>query len=217
MLIFNDIDILQKYDKVRLLFTETIDCTIRNEFIWLNGCQPIDKLSYDNGAIKLTLLVEGNTEYIGRVIKEMSNGKLQHEETHYNVVTITKYEHKRIIENVYEVTIEYSASFKLYEEVVNPITSTNNIIYEGTVDTPLSIEMISKGTSCGIDVNGVTISFNDIKANDTILIDRNKVFVNGVNGFGKCNIYEFPKMITGENIITVHNCTATIKYNPMFL
>lgn len=221
MLIFNDVDIIEKYieNDIKILGIETIDCTINNEFIWIGGVKPVTKLSYSNGAIKLVLLFEGNTNDIGRLIAEISEGTLLHRETHKNIVTITNYEHKRIVEDVYEISIEYSASFKVLEEVKRVIDADINFEYEGTVETPLDIliKPLSSATDCSFIINDTIIAFNNISGSDYIEILGNKIMVNGANGFSKCNLNKFPKLIKGNNVIGLDNCTLEIIYKPLML
>ena len=96
MLIFNGIDILDKYKNynLELLEIEENDSNINNSFIWISGVKPVNKISFENGNIKIKLFAETDSLGISRIINDMINGELQYNETFSNKVSLTNYNKK---------------------------------------------------------------------------------------------------------------------------
>ena len=220
MLIFNGIDILDKYKNynLELLEIEENDSNINNSFIWISGVKPVNKISFENGIIKIRLFAETDSLSIGRIVNDMINGELQYNETFSNKVSLTNYNKKELFKNGYEINLEYTSSFKMKEENTLECDDTLSVIYEGTLNSKIDfeLEVIATG-DIEFTVNDVIVLVNDVKAKDRIAFENGVVEINGELKIDKVTFDDFPFLRQGENLITTTGCKATIKYRELFI
>ena len=102
------------------------------------------------------------------------------------------------------------------------INKTINAI--GNLTTPAIIEITPSVYISDIKLEGLAddpIIITNIDANKTVIIDGElqKVTVDGVNKYSDTDMWDFPRLIPGYNLIKVsrNNCDIKIKYKPRFI
>lgn len=108
-------------------------------------------------------------------------------------------------------------------ETMNRITSKtiNNI---GTEDTPAIVEITSSISLVDLIITGLAddpITIKNLTADKKIIIngEDGTVLENGVNKFKDIELWDWPRLNPGSNIITVNisSCDITIKYKPRYI
>lgn len=112
------------------------------------------------------------------------------------------------------------------EEIIETINRVNSKIINasGNLETPVILEITPTNEISDITLEGLAddpIIIKKLKANKTVVVDGElqKVTVDGVNKYGDTDMWDFPRLIPGENNIQVsrNNCNITIRYKPRFI
>ena len=108
-------------------------------------------------------------------------------------------------------------------ETVNRVL-TKTISNLGVTDSPAIVEITPSIALVDLTIRGLDedpIIIKNLEANKKIILDgeKSKITVNGANKFKDTDMWSFPRLIPGFNVITVdkNSCDITIKYKPRFL
>ena len=102
--------------------------------------------------------------------------------------------------------------------------SSKKVNHTGSMETPCTLSITPSSVLAKLTITGLSekpIKINHLEANKEILIDGElgKVTCEGVNKFGDYDAWEFPRLLPGENTITLDSdiCQVTITYKPLYL
>lgn len=117
---------------------------------------------------------------------------------------------------VYEYGGEISKSFN------NVLSFTIDNI--GNQTTPCIVEITPISDIIDITLEGLDddpIIIKNLKANKKVILDgvQGLVTVDGVNKYGDTDMWDFPRLKPGANVIKIsrNSCDINIKYNPRFI
>jgi len=229
----NNINLTEKYGA--MLITKDIqNSEVTNYNDWLdNAIGPIrikeEKFKFSK--ITVTLLIEGTDEEdvltkISNILDLCKSGilKFQDIDYYYNI-SLANSANKKIICKVYELTLEYQSSYKYSEEVTETINRviTKTITANGNTITPAIIEITPSVTIIDLEltINGEAITIKNLTASKKTILNGEDDTVTelGINKFADTDLWEFPRLKPGINVITVNrsNCDITIRYKPRYI
>lgn len=109
------------------------------------------------------------------------------------------------------------------KEAIFDAKTSGRLYAEGSRKPPCIIEVTAKSSLTGyvVTVNGDAYTVETLAAGKTIIIDgfTKKVTLDGENAFPAVDLWQFPRLQTGENILTFSTNKAKVKirYVPMWL
>lgn len=108
-------------------------------------------------------------------------------------------------------------------EIINRAT-TKTINVSGNQLTPSIVEITPISDIIDITLEGLDddpIIIKNLKANKKVILDgvQGLVTVDGVNKYGDTDMWDFPRLKPGANVIKIsrNSCDINIKYNPRFI
>ena len=126
----------------------------------------------------------------------------------------------------YTIDLELIGYEESKTETFVKISDTDNhtINNNGTSITPCYLEIIPTFSYSSLTITGLSddpIKINNITANKKIIIDgyTNKITEDGVNKFNDVELFEFPRLIPGNNTIKISDdrATLTVKWKERFI
>ena len=116
----------------------------------------------------------------------------------------------------------YEESLETFIKISDADNHTINNV--GTSITPCYLEIIPTFSYSSLTINGLSddpIKVNNITANKKIIIDgyTNKITEDGINKFNDVELFEFPRLIPGNNTIKIsdNRATLTVKWKERFI
>lgn len=229
----NDIEITERYHAI-ILNREIQTCNVVTYDEWLNrSVYPlnVNKDQYQYSAVKVKLLLEEENDEevlisVSKVIHMATRCRLGFSDLNYIYEAILEsHSTKQIMRGKAELTLTFQAGRKIYKQRIDTITGTSKTLkYDGTSETPCTLSITPSSVLPTLTITGLSekpISINHLEANKEILIDGElgKVTCEGVNKFGDYDAWEFPRLLPGENTITLDSdiCQVTITYKPLYL
>ena len=109
------------------------------------------------------------------------------------------------------------------KEAIFDAKTSGRLYAEGSRKTPCIIEVTAKSSLTGyvLTVNADTYTVETLAAGKTIIIDgiMGKVTLDGENAFPVVDLWQFPRLQTGENTLTFSTNKAKVKirYVPIWL
>lgn len=109
------------------------------------------------------------------------------------------------------------------KEAVFDAKTSGRLYAEGSRKPPCIIEVTAKSSLTGyvLTVNGDAYTVETLAAGKTIIIDglTGKITMDGENAFPVVDLWQFPRLRTGENALTFSSNKAKVKirYVPMWL
>lgn len=109
------------------------------------------------------------------------------------------------------------------KEAIFDAKTSGKLYAEGSRKTPCVIEITAKSSLAGyvLTINGDTYKVETLAAGKTVTIDgiTGKVTLDGENAFSIVDMWQFPRLLTGENTLTFSTNKAKVKirYVPMWL
>ena len=137
-------------------------------------------------------------------------------------LTDSNYKKTLVLEKrILELTLD-GYFFDDEEMVVFDGKTSGKLYAKGSRKTPATIEVTAKAalTNYEITLNKETYTIQRLAAGKTIIIDgKGMVTLDGGNAFNVVDMWEFPRLINGENIITLSSTQATVKirYVPLWI
>lgn len=117
--------------------------------------------------------------------------------------------------------------FEIGNEVIETITngvSSKTINGQSNTKVPVILEITPTIDMIDLRITGLsedTLVIKNLKGNKTIVIDgiEGTVTQGGINKFDDTDMWEFPFLVPGSNLITLskNTCNIKIKYNPRFI
>lgn len=123
-----------------------------------------------------------------------------------------------------------------YKDVISTVlenASSSTLAVSGDYETPCIIELSPTGSISRYTIKGVArdpvtgeaedIVIKNLTAGKTVVIDGEacKVTENGMNKYGDTEMWEFPSLLPGSNVLTFQSsgapCDVTIKYKPRYI
>lgn len=200
----------------------------------INGDKPIllgkeEKLKI----IKVEILFKGESrdqilDNISNLVSKLDgivDLKLEGYSKNYKVILINDVIQKKKSKRKYKLLLEFEG-FSVMDEVIEVMDRVTNktINVLGNKVTEAIVEITPTNEISDITLEGLAddpIIIKKLKANKTVVVDGElqKVTVDGVNKYGDTDMWDFPRLIPGENNIQVsrNNCNITIKYKPRFI
>lgn len=121
-------------------------------------------------------------------------------------------------------TVTYSLNAVcIGKKIVRQFSDTLEFTYEGNAKTPAVIEIVTQTGLNSITITGISdksVTVRNIIKDIPLVIDGENVLItqNGVNKFGDSDLWEFPSLKPGNNIITLSTaCAATLTYKPRYI
>lgn len=116
-------------------------------------------------------------------------------------------------------------NIQYYPIVFDDGGKTFTVINNGTAPAPCILTIIPKVDFLKLVVAGLTetpITFTGLKANQALVIDgeSREVSVDGISAFAFYDAWEFPRLLPGENQITIENGTSasiSIEYSANYI
>lgn len=188
------------------------------------------------GTLTLNLLVSATSEDLliinkSNLIKNISDSLIKDGEFYLKVTLTSSKESEPYINKLNEkwsgkVDLTFDIDEKYKEQIIeeiNRVTSkTINVI--GNTETPAIVEIIPTSDLIDIRLEGLADDPTIIKnlvANKKVIIDGElqKVTVDGKNKYSDTDMWDFPRLNPGTNIITVsrNSCDIKIKYKPRYI
>lgn len=235
-MLVNNIDISTL--NIKLLTVDIQNREITNNCRWnakaVNPTFAENELGFKN--IKLTLLFKGTnrqeiSDNISKLISEFTRNKV-------NTVVLDGYDNNYICSLMkaqtnktksktrYTVDLELIGYEEKKEETFIKISDTDNhtINNNGTSITPCYLEIAPTYSYSSLIISGLSddpIKINNVSANKIIIIDgyTNKITENEINKFNDVELFEFPRLNTGNNTVSISDdrATLTIKWKERFI
>lgn len=128
------------------------------------------------------------------------------------------------LDNKYTQKISYQLTVteKKLPEVIKTMEGTTiTFNADGNRDVPAIVEITPTLAIASLKITGLAdsvITVKNLVANKTVVFRDGMVTVDGVNKFNDCDLWEFPRVRPGNNVVTIDKTTAkvAIKYNPRF-
>ena len=234
-MIVNSINILNL--NMKLLTVDIQSREITNNCKWTKAINPIfikNDLGFKN--IKLEILCKGLNRQA--ILNNISSLLCEFNKNESNLLVLNKYEHNFICSLInvstnktksktrYTIDLELIGYEESKTETFIKISDTDNhtINNNGTSITPCYLEIIPTFSYSNLTITGLSddpIKINNITANKIITIDAytNKITEDGVNKFNDVELFEFPRLNVGNNIVKISDdrATLTVKYKERFI
>ena len=234
-MIINNINI-STFD-MKLLTVDIQNREITNNSTWTANAINPNFIKNTNGFknIKLELLCKGINRQT--ILNNISSLFCEFNKNKSNTVLLDNYDNNFICSLVNAQTnkkskTRYTLELELigYEESTKEtfikISDTDNhtITNNGTSITPCYLEIMPTFSYSSLTITGLSddhIKINNITANKMIIIDgyTNKITENGINKFNDVELFEFPRLNVGNNIVKISDdrATLTVKWKERFI
>lgn len=232
-MIVNNVDLVTTYG-VTIISKDIQNSGVINYNDWLdNSLEPVklkdEKFKFSQ--ITVELLVEGADEdevltKISNILVNCKNGILKFSDIDYFYnISLTSSSNKKICTIAYQLTLSFQSSYKYLGQVIETVNrlTSKTITVAGNIETQAIVEITPSVTiiDLAITINGVSFTINNLTASKKIIIDGEKGSVTEltINKFKDVDLWEFPKLKPGTNIITCsrNTCDINIKYKPRFI
>ena len=229
----NGIDI-RKYD-ARQLTVDVQPPDINVNYEWITKALYPEEFETDitMGHLKLSVYFRGQdrnkimrtaSEFMQNFTKACELELDGYKGTYKGYMTSNEYE-KKSVKNRYVINLEFDGFF--YDDQLDLVfdgKKTATVYNAGTRSAPCTIEIYAKSALTNYEITGLSkesIVVEALEAGKTMIIDgiRGIVTVDGKNAFNRVNMWEFPRMATGEITLGFSSDAAKInvKYSPMWI
>lgn len=229
-MIVNNIDLVSAYG-VTIIAKDIQNSEVINFNNWLdNSLDPVklkdEKFKFSQ--ITVELLVEGDDEdevltKISNILVDCKNGILKFSDIDYFYnISLKDSSNKKICSIAYQLILSFQSSYKYLNQVIETVNrlTSKTITVAGNIETSAIVEITPSVTiiDLAIIINSETITINNLTASKKIVITDKSVTELGINKFKDVDLWKFPRLKPGVNIITVsrNTCDITIKYQPRF-
>lgn len=187
--------------------------------------------------VKSDSTVKGIKEHTSSVLKQISDivmmcksGILEFDlkDCSYKAV-LESHSSEKLNFKTYRLTLVFQAGPKLGESQtinISPGTTSAVIHNPGNQPAPAVVTITAQTAATEITLSGLaeeTITVKNLEEGDVCIIDgeNTKVTVGGMNKYGDTDMWEFPRLLPGENQITVkrfgeivNDCVVEISFRP---
>lgn len=188
-----------------------------------------DKHQYASISVKILLEEDTDEEVllsISELIRLATRCRLEFSDLEwgYDAVLVT-HSTKQIMKGKAELTMNFQAPVKYGPENEVIVQETSDVVtYEGTTESPCILSILPASVLSSLTITGLSekpIIINHLEAGKEIVIDGElgKVTCEGANKFGDYDAWEFPRLLPGDNTVTMDSdiCQVTITYKPLYL
>ena len=243
-MIINGINLKQKYGKKIIIGQQTVrERSVITFTNWLDESdKPIEntkpKVKFFD--IEAEFIVIGSSKKdaeitASNIVADCISGDIKLDNMDMEFRGEMKEEKKEFLKQwEYSLNITFQAWEKSEKEVSVKITEDVAVIdVDGNQVTPCIIEIIPKSDIISFKIGGVTrdsvtgedeyIMIKNLSAGKKIVIngEDDTVLEDGMNKFADTEMWEFPSLLPGENILSFVSssvpCDVTIKYKPRYI
>lgn len=184
---------------------------------------------YTDFEICIEMLVKGKSKEeceltMSSIMSDFDSGELQLDNMNFTYDFDFKSEDRELVKRwLYSYKINLNAySKKGILRTVEFTGKEKTLVMEGTAKSPAIVTIIPDIALVSFTVTGITdeaITIKDIARNANVVIDGQNCTIteNGQNILYKTDLWEFPRLIPGKNIITLDNsCSVKIDYRAFY-
>lgn len=184
---------------------------------------------YTDFEICIEMLVKGKSKEeceltMSSIMSDFDSGELQLDNMNFTYDFDFKSEDRELVKRwLYSYKINLNAySKKGILRTVEFTGKEKTLVMEGTAKSPAIVTIIPDIALVSFTVTGITdeaITIKDIARNANVVIDGQNCTIteNGQNILYKTDLWEFPRLMPGKNIITLDNsCSVKIDYRAFY-
>lgn len=184
---------------------------------------------YTDFEICIEMLVKGKSKEeceltMSSIMSDFDSGELQLDNMNFTYDFDFKSEDRELVKRwLYSYKINLNAySKKGILRTVEFTGKEKTILMEGTSKSPAIVTITPDIALVNLTVTGITdeaITIKDIARNAKVVIDGQNCTIteNGQNILDKTDLWEFPRLMPGENIITLDNsCSVKVDYRAFY-
>lgn len=184
---------------------------------------------YTDFEICIEMLVKGKSKEeceltMSSIMSDFDSGELQLDNMNFTYDFDFKSEDRELVKRwLYSYKINLNAySKKGILRTVEFTGKEKTLVMEGTAKSPAIVTIIPDIALVSFTVAGITdeaITIKDIARNANVVIDGQNCTIteNGQNILYKTDLWEFPRLMPGKNIITLDNsCSVKIDYRAFY-
>ncbi len=184
---------------------------------------------YTDFEICIEMLVKGKSKEeceltMSSIMSDFDSGELQLDNMNFTYDFDFKSEDRELVKRwLYSYKINLNAySKKGILRTVEFTGKEKTLVMEGTAKSPAIVTIIPDIALVSFTVTGITdeaITIKDIARNAKVVIDGQNCTIteNGQNILYKTDLWEFPRLMPGKNIITLDNsCSVKIDYRAFY-
>lgn len=184
---------------------------------------------YTDFEICIEMLVKGKSKEeceltMSSIMSDFDSGELQLDNMNFTYDFDFKSEDRELVKRwLYSYKINLNAySKKGILRTVEFTGKEKTILMEGTSKSPAIVTITPDIALVNLTVTGITdeaITIKDIARNAKVVIDGQNCTIteNGQNILNKTDLWEFPRLMPGKNIITLDNsCSVKVDYRAFY-
>lgn len=184
---------------------------------------------YTDFEICIEMLVKGKSKEeceltMSSIMSDFDSGELQLDNMNFTYDFDFKSEDRELVKRwLYSYKINLNAySKKGILRTVEFTGKEKTILMEGTSKSPAIVTITPDIALVNLTVTGITdeaITIKDIARNAKVVIDGQNCTIteNGQNILDKTDLWEFPRLMPGKNIITLDNsCSVKVDYRAFY-
>ncbi len=184
---------------------------------------------YTDFEICIEMLVKGKSKEeceltMSSIMSDFDSGELQLDNMNFTYDFDFKSEDRELVKRwLYSYKINLNAySKKGILRTVEFTGKEKTLVMEGTSKSPAIVTITPDIALVNLTVTGITdeaITIKDIARNAKVVIDGQNCTIteNGQNILDKTDLWEFPRLMPGKNIITLDNsCSVKIDYRAFY-
>ena len=184
---------------------------------------------YTDFEICIEMLVKGKSKEeceltMSSIMSDFDSGELQLDNMNFTYDFDFKSEDRELVKRwLYSYKINLNAySKKGILRTVEFTGKEKTLVMEGTAKSPAIVTITPDIALVNLTVTGITdeaITIKDIARNAKVVIDGQNCTIteNGQNILDKTDLWEFPRLMPGKNIITLDNsCSVKIDYRAFY-
>lgn len=231
-MLLNNIDISN--DKAQLLTKDIQTAEVTTYDDWLrNSLSPLYMGKQEKyKQIKIQLYIKDTDDNavlndISDIIKEFEKCTIKFDDIDffYDCLIVNK-NHTRLARGKYTLDVELKSGYAYKEAITETITGalSRTINISGNLTTPAIVTVTVPSDGQDVVLSGLgedNITINNVQGNSPIIIDGEEctVIQNEVNKFGDTDIWQFPVLQPGDNVIGINSdsYTVQIQYNPRWI
>ncbi len=184
---------------------------------------------YTDFEICIEMLVKGKSKEeceltMSSIMSDFDSGELQLDNMNFTYDFDFKSEDRELVKRwLYSYKINLNAySKKGILRTVEFTGKEKTLVMEGTAKSPAIVTITPDIALVNLTVTGITdeaITIKDIARNAKVVIDGQNCTIteNGQNILDKTDLWEFPRLMPGKNIITLDNsCSVKVDYRAFY-
>lgn len=227
-----NIDLRKKYKNVTWLSQTVKPRNVVTYVDWLEeSFLPAKSKSnrYTDFEICIEMLVKGKSKEeceltMSSIMSDFDSGELQLDNMNFTYDFDFKSEDRELVKRwLYSYKINLNAySKKGILRTVEFTGKEKTLVMEGTSKSPAIVTITPDIALVNLTVTGITdeaITIKDIARNAKVVIDGQNCTIteNGQNILDKTDLWEFPRLMPGKNIITLDNsCSVKVDYRAFY-